>query len=869
MLDDNEMTVVDSSPDNNDGYHLIVYFPGTDNPGDEFLHMFDHLCEAGEKVKVIFTHGCEHPEVCNDGINPNLHNFAKRFVSSQFTYNAKRQLVFRNTSPGADKVGIKSVVEIIQQKHSQLVDRHMISYEDDISQDYEVYSDESESDESQSNLFAKQPNCIYLAKKDQQIGYSIIDTKGQRFEGVLTCAKAKDLGSDDSAFNTFKEKYREQIVNELLKKGVIHNTCYDALTAIMAAAYQIDADKAPPGPASSSSTTQDVAEPQDLNTLIEQFLIHKFGSAEPRLVASIQSIIRLTQLRAVADKPISEITLCGYSRGAVTTFEVAKVLQEQQLRACSPLVPVNIVAQEPVPGNISQLPGTNAFSVGDCSWLKNVVHFTGIFATYTGEVEGKQIDSMFHHLAFNQIIPEFSRDTQTSLITIPKKHHWSGEFHAEVYIYLAILTHLMASTTRNNPHIQRTLAKLQAEKHGLYDGSHYRSGLSFPSAAQLQPFYGLNLGLDILCQHADPDHRAPYVSAGFHWDLTASISLLEQWRAAEEQKLPRKAKMLVSFGMTTSETLQLVNEITRVSDILVQENGPEGLPWLQNIANKADSAAESSSKPNSVRALIGLYQQTALWLQAKTVKTSDRYDLVLSLHTQLQFYLRRLVEVKPALGQHITFATYADVVKQNADERARRVERPSESFFNQLFNLSGGSVHMLDEVPEERRLKQGYTEIVRDLQDKYDLSNDAWRNKLTQFSPTAKVIIGAIFDDMNQSALGRVGKLSDLLHLMRCYFDAPMWPEVLPYRPSETVALERAFKQACIQKFGKMLRYQPSASVVSSLSAAESTLAPAPPATRGVSPFSSSVTLAGEWGQAAGSSDNSNAVPVLDPLTAG
>lgn len=79
------------------------------------------------------------------------------------------------------------------------------------------------------------------------------------------------------------------------------------------------------------------------------------------------------------NKQIESITLCGYSRGAVTCFEVARELQK-----IVPNIPVDIVADQPVPGNCYQGPGTNAASIADCSDLTNVKNASVILGAYTG-----------------------------------------------------------------------------------------------------------------------------------------------------------------------------------------------------------------------------------------------------------------------------------------------------------------------------------------------------------------------------------------------------------------------------------------------------------------------------------------------------
>jgi hypothetical protein len=67
------------------------------------------------------------------------------------------------------------------------------------------------------------------------------------------------------------------------------------------------------------------------------------------------------------DTKLTSITLCGASRGGVTCFEVAK-----ELNKLAPNLPVDIIADEPVPGNLYQIPGTNAANIADCRDLKNI-----------------------------------------------------------------------------------------------------------------------------------------------------------------------------------------------------------------------------------------------------------------------------------------------------------------------------------------------------------------------------------------------------------------------------------------------------------------------------------------------------------------
>lgn len=62
--------------------HLVIYFAGTGEEIDPWHHFsFDYISN-NSKVSMLFVEGCHHKEVCNNGLTPNLSNFAKRFMKA-------------------------------------------------------------------------------------------------------------------------------------------------------------------------------------------------------------------------------------------------------------------------------------------------------------------------------------------------------------------------------------------------------------------------------------------------------------------------------------------------------------------------------------------------------------------------------------------------------------------------------------------------------------------------------------------------------------------------------------------------------------------------------------------------------------------
>ena len=125
---------------------------------------------------------------------------------------------------------------------------------------------------------------------------------------------------------------------------------------------------------------------------------------------------------------ITSVTLCGHSRGAVTCFEVAK-----QLNQLAPQLPVDIVADQPVPGNCYETPGTNAASIADCRDLTNVRNVSVILGSCTGGYEYnylpffnkiKNLYRSLRHLAFfSQILPKLPIHAKRCVSVIPKSNH--------------------------------------------------------------------------------------------------------------------------------------------------------------------------------------------------------------------------------------------------------------------------------------------------------------------------------------------------------------------------------------------------------------------------------------------------------------
>ncbi len=406
--------------------HLVIYFSGTGNPGDDFVKNYNYVND--ELVKTVFVNGCEHPEVCNTPVFPNLRAFAKKFT----------QKIFK------------------------------------------------------------------------------IDNGSLR------------LASDDLSH---------------LHIGIQAN----------------------------------------------------------RTTAS------------AADGNITGLTLCGYSRGAVTCYEVARCLQ-----ATAPQIPIDIIADNPVPGNSGLWLFSNARNVADCSDLTNIKHSTIILGSYTGREAPKEKVSLFHRLFFSQIVPKVPNSTDSHLIAVPREHHNKGKGNVpenEEYLNLRVgqrlqkINHAFVNPEKVK-NLQTKICRLYQNQDSIWS-NHY------PDTSDLQGIFGLNR--EELYHHKDPLHPAPLLRDSDQWGPRTNY--LTWWNERNKK---------ASF-ISSKETKELVKVIQEAED------------------NKNSDTLKK------------LYQQTEDWMLQKQSVNSSRYEFVQRLRDNAYDQLYRVQQVPKAELMNL----HAQVLRKN------------------------------------------------------------------------------------------------------------------------------------------------------------------------------------------------------------
>ncbi|KTD14497.1 hypothetical protein Lgra_0528 [Legionella gratiana] len=132
---------------------------------------------------------------------------------------------------------------------------------------------------------------------------------------------------------------------------------------------------------------------------------------------------------------INDITLNGFSRGAVATFATARALDDLD-------TPMSILAEDPVPGNERK----NTYKQDslyaknfDLSHCRNIARGEILLGTYSKHNKG------WENKWFRQMAPKFDATTDSHIFMVPKKMH--VEFNRRAVTYTSSFLHNRGLTT--------------------------------------------------------------------------------------------------------------------------------------------------------------------------------------------------------------------------------------------------------------------------------------------------------------------------------------------------------------------------------------------------------------------------------------
>lgn len=296
--------------------------------------------------------------------------------------------------------------------------------------------------------------------------------------------------------------------------------------------------------------------------------------------------------------PIESLTLAGYSRGAVTCFEVAR-----QLHTIASEIPIDIVSDQPVPGNY--YPGfyTNAGRIADCRDLSNLKHVSIILAAYTGaryDQKDKKLYTFFHRTFFTQVVPKLPHTTHRDLIVIPRESHHEDVLNSpdgSEHMHMQLAKYL----NRKNLICDATVEKQTNLARAQYTTTPAPAKL-FAQRARVQSFFGLST--EQAYQNLDPLHPTVGLREGYTFEQDET--LLDWWNKHDKQTSS-------CFGLTNEALIHSI-KCTNLNDI---------------------------------EAMTSLFSETDTWLLLKENKTSSRYCLVEALRNNLEDKLIHQMDVRP------------------------------------------------------------------------------------------------------------------------------------------------------------------------------------------------------------------------------
>ncbi|WP_454781724.1 hypothetical protein [Legionella sp. WA2022007384] len=255
----------------------------------------------------------------------------------------------------------------------------------------------------------------------------------------------------------------------------------------------------------------------DLSKFAARFTKTVFRTENGQLFLSAKDLTQLKvgikwNTQESATKPIDKISLVGYSRGAVTTFEIGNELNKLQ-QSSGIVVPVRIVAEQPVPGNYTNLlPSSVVAHASNCVKAINIESATIILAAYAPQLdEGLNfIQKKMHAGFFSQMVPKFHKDLQPELIFIPRQHHWSPFMGHELHMMRELMKGLRADGLISSYSVNE-LTRMIKEQYQAYPKKLW----AFPRPSQLQDIFNVDDKKE-LYQHIDEYHPdpAPYKAMG-------------------------------------------------------------------------------------------------------------------------------------------------------------------------------------------------------------------------------------------------------------------------------------------------------------------------------------------------------------------
>ncbi|CDZ79242.1 hypothetical protein BN59_03560 [Legionella massiliensis] len=393
----------------------------------------------------------------------------------------------------------------------------------------------------------------------------------------------------------------------------------------------------------------------------------KIATTEDKELESIGIRLDRTDIQGVGDEEIESITLCGYSRGAVTCFEVAK-----ELNKIAPTIPVDIVADQPVPGNFYSGPGSNVASISDCSNLNNLRNVSIILGAYTGAKTSV-------NLSVKLEMPEDLTQYQNSYLLVNNALYYVGadakaqplEFNRQ-YNTTEILEFLKINPEIEGKHSVPTLAMNYLTTHYALEAQHESTDpIHRGFFSQVVPKLPRTAHRDLIVIPRESHHQNPHNTpdGGEHMHMQVAKYLHKQALVNEEdvqrkteearavytqhqhiaaKQFPAISQLQSFFGLEKEKAYRYVDKLHPNGHLrrgMTWNRGETLINWWSKQDEKASYFSSQLTKDliktieitesNNVEQLKTLFQEADSWLIAKENVSTSRYYQVESLRNNI------------------------------------------------------------------------------------------------------------------------------------------------------------------------------------------------------------------------------------------
>lgn len=248
---------------------------------------------------------------------------------------------------------------------------------------------------------------------------------------------------------------------------------------------------------------------------------------------------------------VANITLEGFSRGAITTFAVAKKLNDLG-------IPIHIIANQPVPGE---------------TWILNRLRSRYMDLTNFSNIKSSHVflgsydlkESFLHNLLFRQMVPNLPIESNPQIILCPHPNHldWSKHSSPILHHVNKIMATIGLTDSANDDITIRTW--YQNNKNWYFTPSEF-----------MQPIYGSKspigkdpIYLNWVADEAQEILKSHHIEKTMSGEQTSAILALAHLMDNKEDKINEEwYKLILTSSNNGEKFIKIINKVTEICDYL-------------------------------------------------------------------------------------------------------------------------------------------------------------------------------------------------------------------------------------------------------------------------------------------------------------